>query len=181
MNIDDRVYRNQTYIAADWDGDREAIEQLKKWNESGKWALNFYDVHELTQSRDSSQNCSIKASLAKRMRITKKFVLVVGDGTKSRRAGSCQYCIYQINGVCVHGNYYDSRSYIEFECDQAYSDWRQKKLDIVVMYNSTSVDKDKCPLLFKNLNVTHVAMKKFNFTTWREEWDYAAVKKAING
>ena len=99
MSIYDRVNRNQTYIAADWDGDKDAVAQLKKWNNSDKWALNFYDVHELTQSRDTSQNCSIKSSLATRMGITKKFVLVVGDGTRSRRAGSCQYCAFQYNGV----------------------------------------------------------------------------------
>ena len=181
MSIYDRVYRNQTYIAADWDGDRDAVALLKKWNESDKWSLNFYDVHELTSSRDTSKNCSIKSSLATRMGITKKFVLIVGDGTKSRRAGSCQYCSSQYNGVCFSsGHRYDHRSYIEFECDQAYSDWRQDKLDIVVLYNSMIVDKEKCPLILKNIGV-HVAMKKYNFVTHQVEWDYAAVKKVING
>lgn len=179
MSIYDRVNRNQTYIAADWDGDKDAVAQLKKWNNSDKWALNFYDVHELTQSRDTSQNCSIKSSLATRMGITKKFVLVVGDGTRSRRAGSCQYCAFQYNGVCYHGNHYDSRSYIEYECDQAYSDWRQSKLDIVVLYNSLIVNKEKCPLTLRNVG-THVAMKKYDFFTRQVDWDYTAVKKAIN-
>lgn len=94
MSIYDRVNRNQAYIAGDWEGDKDAIDQLKAWNASNHWAFNFYDVHELTQSRDTSNNCSIKASLAIRMRVTKKFVLVVGAGTLSRRAGSCQYCIH---------------------------------------------------------------------------------------
>lgn len=28
------VYRTRTYIAADWDGDRDAVDQLHKWNDS---------------------------------------------------------------------------------------------------------------------------------------------------
>lgn len=57
------VYRTRTYIAADWDGDRDAVEQLHKWNDSNYWGLSFPDAHDLQQSRDSSLPCSIKSSL----------------------------------------------------------------------------------------------------------------------
>ena len=30
-------YRTKTYIAADWDGDKEAIDKLHEWNKS-----NYY-------------------------------------------------------------------------------------------------------------------------------------------
>lgn len=33
------VYRTRTYIAADWDGDRDAVEQLHKWNDSNYWGF----------------------------------------------------------------------------------------------------------------------------------------------
>lgn len=33
--------RTKTYIAADWTGDIEAVEQLRKWNESSHWSLYF--------------------------------------------------------------------------------------------------------------------------------------------
>ena len=29
------VYHTRTYIAADWDHDFDAVEQLRKWNDSG--------------------------------------------------------------------------------------------------------------------------------------------------
>ena len=48
------VYRTRTYIAADWDGDRDAVDQLHKWNDSNYWGLSFTDAHDLQQSRDSS-------------------------------------------------------------------------------------------------------------------------------
>lgn len=41
------VYRTRTYIAADWDGDRDAVEQLHKWNDSNYWGLSFPDAHDL--------------------------------------------------------------------------------------------------------------------------------------
>ena len=63
--------RTKTYIAADWTGDSDAVEQLHKWNNSNYWSLSFVDAHELTQARDGSLNCSIKASLATRLDVSK--------------------------------------------------------------------------------------------------------------
>ena len=57
------VYRTKTYIAADWDGDNNAVEQLYKWKKSNYWSLDFHDAHDLTQARDNSLNCSIKSSV----------------------------------------------------------------------------------------------------------------------
>ena len=44
------AYRTKTYIAADWDGDKNAVEQLYKWKKSNYWSLDFHDAH------DSSEN-----------------------------------------------------------------------------------------------------------------------------
>lgn len=35
------VYRTKTYIAGEWDGDRDAIQQLYSWNDSNYWSLSF--------------------------------------------------------------------------------------------------------------------------------------------
>ena len=69
------TYRTKTYIAGDWTGDSDAIEQLYKWNDSKYWSLHFIDAHDLTQAKDSSLNCSIKASLKTRLDASKTFVL----------------------------------------------------------------------------------------------------------
>ena len=47
-------YRTRTYIAADWSGDYDAVEQLHKWNSSKYWSLSFTDAHDLMQARDNS-------------------------------------------------------------------------------------------------------------------------------
>jgi len=168
------AYRTKTYIAADWSGDKDAVDKLHEWNDSKYWSLSFTDAHDLTQARDTSLNCSIKDSLATRLDASKTFVLIIGSGTKSLRSGSCQYCnsYNSHNYSCAKGYSVDYRSYIEYECDKAIRD----DLKIVVLYNAASVDKSKCIDAIKDFG-THVAMcykKDGNYY-----WDYQAVKDAI--
>ena len=167
-------YRTRTYIAADWSGDYDAVEQLHKWNNSKHWSLSFTDAHDLMQARDSSLNCSIKASLNKRLDVSKTFVLIVGSNTKTVRSGSCQYCgsYNSYTSRCAKGYYVDYRSYIEYECEKAVRDG----LKIVVLYNAASVNKSKCPDILKNIG-THVAMCFYNDGQYY--WDYQSVKNAI--
>lgn len=174
--------RTQTYVAGDWDGDNDAIEQLKTWNKSDHWSLSFYDVHEKTQSRDSSLNCSIKKSLQARMDVSKRFILVVGEHTKTVTSGSCGQCAFhefnycQGRYICKKGYAYDSRSYVKFECEKAI----EAGIEIIVLYNSTTVDKSLCPSAVRDVS-THVAMKcwKHNMFGSYIDWNYQAVKKAF--
>ena len=72
-------YRTRTYLAGDWDGDKNLIQQIMDWNKNGNLALEFTDAHELKQARDGSLNCTIKNSLADRLNGSKLFVLIVGE------------------------------------------------------------------------------------------------------
>ena len=168
------AYRTKTYIAADWDGDSDAVEQLHKWKNSNYWSLDFHDAHDLTQARDSSLNCSIKSSLATRLDASKTFVLIVGSNTKTVRSGSCQYCNSYNSWTqsCARGHSVDYRSYIEYECDKAVRDG----LKIVVLYNAAAVNKSKCPNIIKNVG-THTAMCYYE--NGQYYWDYQAVKSAL--
>lgn len=171
-------YRTKTYIAAEWSGDNDAVEQLYKWNESKKWSLSFTDAHEVTQARDSSLNCSIKSSLQTRLDLSKTFVLIVGSNTKTVRSGSCQYCdsYNSSKKSCDRGNSIDYRSYIEYECDKAILAASESKMKIVVLYNAASVNKSKCPDAIKSKG-KHVAMCFIKDGEYY--WDYQAVKDAI--
>lgn len=168
------TYRTKTYIAADWDGDKDAVDQLHNWNDNNYLSLSFSDAHDLTQARDGSLNCSIKASLASRLDASKTFVLIVGTNTKTVRSGSCQYCssLNSYTRSCARGKSLDYRSYIEYECDKAVRD----ELKIVVLYNAATVNKTKCPDAVKNTG-THVAMCYYKDGTCY--WDYQTVKNAI--
>lgn len=169
------AYRTRTYIAAEWDGDSEAVKQFYKWKESNYWSFDFVDAHDLTQARDSSLNCSIKASLKKRLDVSKTFVLIVGDNTASARSGSCQYCksYNSYSGYCTHGYYVDYRSFIEYECDMAVKDG----LKIVVIYNATVVNRAKCPTALKDVG-THLAI--YNYKDNVLHWNYQAIKDALS-
>lgn len=170
------VYRTKTYIAGDWTGDAAAIEQLHKWNESNYWSLSFTDAHDFIQARDSSLNCNIKRSLKQRLDMSKTFVLIMGNKTDSVTAGSCRYCPEYKSWLssCDRSGTIDYRSFIKYECDKAVA----AGIKIVVLYNSTTVFRSKCPEAIRYKG-THVAMKSGTYSEW--QWDYSAVKKAIIG
>lgn len=168
-------YRTRTYIAGDWTGDSNLIEQLSKWNNSNYWSLSFSDAHKLTQARDSSLPCSIKRSLSDRLDASKTFVLIVGRKTDLLTKGGCRYCenYSSYYSKCKHGMYVDHRSFIQYECEKAVRD----NLKIVVLYNYANVDRSKCPEVLRykgtHVNAYYRAMDGNYY------WNYEAIKNAI--
>ena len=169
------VYRTKTQIVADWSEDKNAVDQLLKWNSSNYWSLSFTDAHNLTQARDSSLNCSIKASLKKRLDVSKTFVLIIGDKTKDLRSGGCHYCgsYNSLTRSCLKRYSVDYRSYIDYECDVASSEISK----VVVLYNAAAVNKSKCPDVLKNIG-THAKMQYIE--DGKRYWDYQSVKSAMD-
>lgn len=176
------VYRTKTYIAAEWTGEEKAVKKLYEWEKNKFLSLSFSDAHELTQSRDSSLNCTIKKSLKERLDASKIFVLIVGDKTKTVTSGSCQYCdSYDVDkGICKRYYSLDFDSYIKFECNKAVdfiNDDKIKNFKIVVLYNAAKVDKTKCPDVIKN-HGTHIAMEIIEDGV--RKWNYQSIKNALN-
>lgn len=169
------TYRTRTYIAGDWTGDEDAINQLHKWCDSNYWGLHFTDAHDLHQSNDGSLNCSIKKSLSLRMDASKTFVLIVGDKTNSLTAGSCQHCSHYsaYSRYCRNGHSVSLKSYIEYECEKAVRDG----LKIIVLYNSTSINRNLCPESVRWTGI-HASMQKWENGTLY--WDYKSVKDAFD-
>lgn len=106
------------------------------------------------------------------MDLSKTFVLIVGNDTKTRRAGECNYCSYYRNGSCNKGHSVSNKSFIEYECDKAVRDG----LKIVVLYNAAKVDKTKCIDAVKDVG-THTAMQYID--NGIRYWDYPSVKTAL--
>lgn len=169
------LYRTRTYIAADFDHDKDAVEQLHKWNDSNYWSLSFTDAHSLQTSSDDSLYCSIKASLKHRMDGSKTFVLIVGEQTNKITKGGCQKCnSYNSHTyACARGHSVDYRSYIKYECDKAI----EAGIKIIVLYRSIKIDKSKCPEVLRNLG-THATMIYYKDGVYY--WDYKSVKKAFD-
>lgn len=187
MSLYDYVYRTKTFISGDWTGDRDLIDQLKSWNNNNSLGLSFVDVHEVTQSSDSSLPCSIKKSLRQRLNISKTFVLIVGKDTMTLTKGSCQYCnLYQAgygyqSGYCLNRSTVDNRSYIQYECEMALKDYLAGELKkIVVIYNGLiNPDRSRCPEVMRNVG-THIGSDCWG-ADGRHRWDYQGIKNAICG
>lgn len=168
------VYRTRTYIAGDWTGDQDLIQKLEQWNESDYLLLSFSDAHKITQARDASKPCSIKKSLATRLDASKTFVLIVGSETRNLTKGSCQYCDSYFCNRCYSGGYVDFRSFIEYECEKA----KRDGLKIIVIYNYSTVKKEKCPDVLKDIG-THIPGYRFEYGV--KKWNYSLIKETILG
>lgn len=163
------IYRTRTYTAADWTSEEEAIKQLETWNSSKHWGLSFTDAHELSSCRsDDTNNCNIKKNCSQNLDHSKFFVLIIGDKTKSLRAGYCMYCKEYSN--CNY-TYKTNKSFVEYECDYAL----RNNLPIIVLYNSTEVDTSKCIDSVVDVAKAHAKMKKSDGS-----WDYQSVKAAFD-
>ena len=75
--------------------------------------------------------------------------------------------ILKDNGYSV-----DYRSYIEYECEKAV----EAGIKIVVLYNSTTVDKSKCPDVLKYQG-KHIPM--IYYQNGMKYWNYTEIKNAI--
>lgn len=173
------AYRTKTYLAGDWTGDKDAIDKIHEWNNSEyRSRLDFIDVHDFAQAKDSSLPCTIKKSLRERMTMCKTFVLVVGKQTKYLKKGSCQFCYdnnkinYLYSSHCIHDHSIDTRSFVEYECEQAV----KQELRIVVIYNACSMNKSLCPTILRDKG-THIPMKCVADNT--QYWDYPTVRDAL--
>ena len=172
------AYRTRTYIAADWDKDKAAVDQLRKWNDSNYWGLSFTDAHDLTTARDESLNCSIKKSLKSRLDASNRFVLIVGRNTDKLKAGSCTYCrsYNYYTDSCARGGSVDSRSYIEYECEKAREAYEAGEMKIIVLYNSSYIYKPSCPRVLRDIGVHSPMKKSFADNSY---FDYYKVKQAF--
>lgn len=180
-------YRTRTYLAGEWTGDSDAIDQIYTWNEGDKWSLHFTDAHMNKQCYDTSMPCTIKSSLLTRMNGSKNFILVVGNNTATARKGSCvyqncpnkQYDYLKRRFECgITGKTYSTQSFIDYECQLAYNAWLRGEMKIVVLYNSSIVYKSKCPEILRNIG-KHVAMKSYNVYAGKYMYNYQNVKNAI--
>lgn len=168
------LYRTRTYIAADFDNDKDAVDKLLQWNASKYWSMSFTNAHDLQSSYDTSKPCSIKKSLKSRMDGSKTFVLIVGDGTDDITKGGCQLCqsYNSYTKSCARGYCIDYRSYIKYECDKAV----EAGIKIVVFYKATKIQRWKCPesIRYKGNHVPMFCMRDGTYY-----WDYNAAKAAL--
>lgn len=167
------AYRTRTYITADWDSDKDAVDMLNYWNSHEQWGLSFRDAHELSECRsDDTYNCNIKKNCSQNLDCSKHFVLIVGKNTKYLRAGYCMYCR---NYRSCDYIYKTNKSFIEFECDYAI----RNDLPIIVLYKSLHVNKVLCIDSIVDKALIHASMWTKNDNN-QIVWNYSKVKEAFD-
>jgi hypothetical protein len=124
-------YRNKTYVAFDGDSDIHYYRLMKAWKQNDGFDFNFHDAHDLNSAYDWSQEESIKAQLAERMRNSKLFILLVGEHTKNLR------------------------KFVPWEIEQAIK--RSLPIIVVNLNGQRNVDKSLCPKGLQSTLSIHVS------------------------
>ena len=123
-------YRNKTFVSFDGDNDMHYYRLMQAWKQNDGMDFNFYNAHDLNTARDSSEEESIKAQLAERMRNSKLFVLLVGERTRYLT------------------------KFVRWEIEQAIS--RDLPMIVVNLNGKRSMDQERCPPLAKEALAVHI-------------------------
>lgn len=124
-------YRNKTFVSFDGDTDMRYYRLMQAWKQNDGIEFNFYNAHDINTSRDTSQEASIKAQLAERMRNTKIFVLLVGERTRYLT------------------------KFVKWEIEQAIK--RSLPIIVVNLNGMRSMDSARCPSLAKETLAVHIS------------------------
>lgn len=168
--------RKRIYISADYDqnnGDRDVVDELNKWGSDDLHKIDFVNMASVVSGSVSDEPdcriCELKNEFNKQINASSIVIFIVGDKTKTRKAGEgcercykpqseCQCTPYKqnTNGVkaCkVHTTYpaeddigpINDFSYLRHEFEQA----KRKCKEIIILYNSTRCEEQWLPFYMK--------------------------------
>ena len=195
----------QVYISADYDfrsGDREVVNEIRKWCEDPRRKLEFYDTANPSYGSVSAdpdcRPCDLKAEFNRQINASSAVIFIVGDRTAQRTAGSsckrmgqqsictctpykqntngtkwCKYSItYPATGPDIGS--INGYSYLEHEFRQAV----QRDKNIVIVYNAMNSQSSWLPSYMKNYD--YLAHPFWTRNAWGERvGDYQYIKKAL--
>lgn len=197
----------QVYISADYDvisGDREVVEELKKWGEDSKHKTDFIDMSEVRSGSVSNNSdcriCELKNEFNRQINASSAAIFVVGNNTASRTAGNtCQreykpqwscYCttykgnatgsklcnVYSLTQFGNNGdvNPVNSYSYLRHEFEQA----KKKGKKIIIVYNSFYKQTSWLPSYMSGYE--NIAVPFWNRNIYGNKiGNYTAIKQAL--
>ena len=168
------VMTKKVYISADYsatDGDRIVVDTLNAWGEDALHKVDFVDMSKVASgsvAKDSDcRICDLKSEFNRQINASSVVIIVVGNKTSSRTAGSacrrsgnvqnacsctpykqntngvkpCKVSITSTPGPNDDVGYINSYSYLRHEFEQA----NKKKKTIIVIYNSLRCESDWLP------------------------------------
>lgn len=197
----------RVYISADYSndsGDRNVVETLNAWGSDNLHKVDFVDMAKVVSGSISNdpdcRSCDLKREFNQQINASSFVVIVIGDKTASRTAGSScsRATLDQINCWCtpykqnVNGlklckvsttvslGYDDdlgninAYSYLRHEFEQA----KKRKKKIIVIYNSTRKEASWLPSYMSDYEPNAVPFWKTDL--WgNKSGDYYNIKKAL--
>lgn len=143
------------YVAFDGDNDIHYYRLMCAWHVNPHHEFTFYDAHDLQQSRDSSQEETIKRSLHERLKKAGCFVVLIGDHSRY---------LYR---------------FLRWEMEQALT----LNLPIVgVNLNGRrSRDDERCPPIIYDELVLYVGFHQAIIQKAIDDWPQSSVRHKANG
>ena len=199
--------KKRVYISADYsevDGDRDVIDVLNQWSNDEWRNVNFVDMAAVSSGSVSAdpdcRPCDLKREFNRQINLSSAVIIIVGDKTATRTAGSncnrykdaqfsCSCTPYKQNtngtksckivSTSVPGPDDDvgninGYSYLRHEFEQA----KKRQKNIVVVYNAMKKEPDWLPTYMKGY-------EDVAFPFWcRDGWgnkvgNYQKVKEAL--
>ena len=196
----------RVYISADYDyyhGDQAVVNELVKWGQDNLHKVDFIDMAKVVSGSISNdadcRPCDLKKEFNNQINASSAVIIVIGDKTKYRTAGSncsrvnkarleCSCTPYKQNTngskVCKVYNTSDAYdmnvgdinaySYIRHEFEQA----KKRNKVIIVVYNSLRKEADWLPAYMKDYeSVAHPFWIKN--ADGEKVGDYSYIKQAL--
>ena len=195
----------RVYISADYSensGVRDVVNTLNKWSEDKLHKVSFVDMAKVVSgsvSKDPDcRPCDLKKEFNAQINASSSVIIVIGDKTATRTAGSscqratdhyglCQctpykqnysgtkYCkIFSVTEVTNQVGEINTYSYIRHEFEQA----KRKNKNIIVVYNSLRKESSWLPWYMKEFE--EAAQPFWIYNCWGEKvGNYDFIKKAL--
>lgn len=197
----------QVYISADYDqsnGDQNVVDELNKWGSDSLNKVDFIDMSKVSSgsvaNSDDCRICDLKAEFNRQINASSAVILVVGDMTASRTAGSgcervskerwqCTCTPYQqntngekeckVSSVSTPGENDDcgninKYSYLRHEFEQA----KKKNKTMIIVYNSTRKETSWLPSYMDGYEENAKPFWKTD-ANGKKVGDYAYIKEVL--
>ena len=197
----------QVYISADYDqsnGDQNVVDELNKWGSDSLHKVDFIDMSKVSSgsvaNSDDCRICDLKAEFNRQINASSAVILVVGDMTASRTAGSgcervskerwqCTCTPYQqntngekeckVSSVPTPGENDDcgninKYSYLRHEFEQA----KKKNKTMIIVYNSTRKETSWLPSYMDGYEENAKPFWKTD-ANGKKVGDYAYIKEVL--
>ena len=197
----------QVHISADYDqsnGDQNVVDELNKWGSDSLHKVDFIDMSKVSSgsvaNSDDCRICDLKAEFNRQINASSAVILVVGDMTASRTAGSgcervskerwqCTCTPHQqntngekeckVSSVSTPGENDDcgninKYSYLRHEFEQA----KKKNKTMIIVYNSTRKETSWLPSYMDGYEENAKPFWKTD-ANGKKVGDYAYIKEVL--